>query len=299
MHSFTQEEIINKFISIHGDKYDYSKIIYTNMKTKVTIICPIHGEFQQTPKDHIHKKLGCPKCGKHPVIDLKSFIEKASTIHENYYSYSKASYVSSKTPLIITCPKHGDFTQDPSSHLQGQGCPKCTKYRKRYTTESFIKEANIIHNNKYNYNKFTYIKAHTKSTITCPKHGDFQQQPIVHLRGHGCPLCRESNGEKVIAKYLTDNNISYIREYTFSGCKDQQVLPFDFYLPCLNTCIEFDGVQHFRPTNGFGGEAAFNILKYHDNIKSTYCRNYNIKLIRIPYTDIKKVPNILDEKLGP
>lgn len=129
----TLQTFIQKAISIHGDKYDYSKVNYVNQKTKVTIICPIHREFKQTPSIHL-KGHGCPKCGFNNTstskkLTLDQFVTKANCIHDNYYSYDKVNYINSYTKVIITCPIHGDFKQTPSSHLSGRGCPKCNKSR--------------------------------------------------------------------------------------------------------------------------------------------------------------------------
>lgn len=126
----TLDEIIKKAKEIHGDKYDYSKIIFTKMHDKVTIICPIHGEFEQTLSKHISKNQGCPKCGKEKASNSKcytteEFIKKAREIHGNKYDYSKTNYNGIKQEVEIICPKHGSFLQIPNYHLCGHGCPSC------------------------------------------------------------------------------------------------------------------------------------------------------------------------------
>lgn len=121
---FTNDTFIEKAKKIHGDKYDYSKVNYVNKTTKVKIICPIHGEFEQRPDDHLHKQAGCPKCGR-GVYTQDAFIQKCRKIHGNKYDYSKTIYKSIKDKIIITCPEHGDFEQLTRAHLQGEGCFKC------------------------------------------------------------------------------------------------------------------------------------------------------------------------------
>lgn len=116
-------------IEIHGQKYDYSKSIYLNAKTKVIITCPVHGDFFQTPDSHIRKS-GCPKCkiDNARIINMSNkfeFENKALIIHENKYNYSKFNYVSSRYKSIIICPIHGDFLTNANDHLSGCGCPKC------------------------------------------------------------------------------------------------------------------------------------------------------------------------------
>lgn len=126
----TQDDVLKNFRKVHGDKYDYSKVVFTKMHNKVTVICPEHGEFQITPSKHILGQ-GCTKCGiesrrEKQFKTLEDFIEKSRVVHGEKYDYSKSEYVSAKTPLVITCKKHGDFLQKPNDHLDGHGCPKCT-----------------------------------------------------------------------------------------------------------------------------------------------------------------------------
>lgn len=127
--SSTTKNFINSASMIHNNKYDYSKVEYINSTTKICIICPEHGKFYQTPANHLQGQ-GCPKCGlnntiKSLLLTQDQFINRAKIIHNNYYDYSKVVYDRSKTKVIITCPKHGDFEQTPHEHLSGNGCPKC------------------------------------------------------------------------------------------------------------------------------------------------------------------------------
>ena len=121
--------------------------------------------------------------------------------------------------------------------------------------------------------------------ITCQKHGDFHQTPHNHLAGNGCPICRESKGESQIAKWLDDNNIKYIRQHRFPDCKFKLPLPFDFYLPKHNICIEYQGIQHFKPRSKFGGVKEFEKMKERDMIKVKYCNEKGISLLVISYLD--------------
>ena len=120
-----------------------------------------------------------------------------------------------------------------------------------------------------------------------------------HLNsGHGCPICRNSIGEKRIKKYLIERGIEFIPQYSFSDCKYKKALVFDFYLPELNVCVEYDGIQHFQPVDfaGKGKEWAkkqFEESKLRDEIKNSYCKSHNIKILRIKYT--QDVDNVLDD----
>lgn len=123
-------EFIDKARKIHGNKYDYSKVDYVNHKTKVCIVCPKHGDFWQTPICHLSGQ-GCIKCAGKEQKTTEQFIKEAKEVHGCKYEYSRCNYVNSKTKVIVTCPKHGDFLITPSIHLQGQGCPDCKRFKAR------------------------------------------------------------------------------------------------------------------------------------------------------------------------
>lgn len=187
------EEFITKATKIHGNKYDYSKTNYISAKTKVTIICSEHGEFEQTPSSHL-QGCGCILCTRKTVFNTKDFIIKAATVHKDKYDYSNTVYVDSKTKVVIICPKHGKFLQRPNEHLNGRGCLECSGL-KPLTTELFIKRAQEIHGNKYDYTNTNYINNHTKVTIICPEHGCFKQTPANHINNvQECPKCLKRFG---------------------------------------------------------------------------------------------------------
>jgi len=287
---------------VHNNKYDYSLVNYINSKTKVKIICPEHGEFEQ--RADIHKNgNGCKKCsdikrGNKRKMTKNIFIEKSNFIHNNKYDYSLVNYVNSKTKVEIICPEHGKFNQIPSLHInQKQGCPKCGKRKsinkRTKSNKSFLKQANIIFDNKYEY-KEEYKNCSDLIEIICPKHGKFFKTPNNHLsKKQGCPKCFSSKGEHEIMRVLEENDIDYITQHTFEGCVGKRSLKFDFYLPDYNMCIEYDGVQHFKPINHFGGYKGFMETKKRDYIKNEYCESNNINLIRIGYQDYDNIKDIL------
>jgi very-short-patch-repair endonuclease len=116
---------IEKAKLIHNNIYDYSKVNYINADTQIIIICKIHGEFIQIPDFHINRKCGCPKCANNVKLDLLEFIDKSNQIHNNVYDYSKVEYINNRSPIIIICKIHGEFTQIPFVHLLNHGCPSC------------------------------------------------------------------------------------------------------------------------------------------------------------------------------
>jgi hypothetical protein len=115
----------------------------------------------------------------------------------------------------------------------------------------------------------------------------------MHLSGKGCSICNESKGEKLIYNFLVNNNIKFVKQKRFLDCKNVHTLPFDFYLPDYNVCIEYNGEQHYNPVKYFGGIKSFNLQKINDNIKSNYCLQNNIKLIIINKNNEKKINKLL------
>lgn len=312
MKKITKEDFIQKANMIHYNKYDYSKFEYLNNRIKSIIICPIHGEFEQTADNHVNQKQGCKICGKissstNRTKSLEEYITDANKKHDFKYDYSKVVYNGNKKFITIICPIHGEFNQRADEHLK-YGCQKCAVIERAKlqikNIEYFLEKVKHIHGDLYDYSKFEYIGDKVKSIIICKKHGEFLQSPNSHTnRKAGCPICKLSKGELQIRNWLDLNNIKYKTEQKFRECKHNSYLPFDFYLPELDICIEYDGIQHFKPMS-YGSDntlkTKINNLKtiqYRDNIKTQFCIDNNIKLIRIPYTEFDNITTILEREL--
>jgi len=290
----TTEEFIEKAKAVHSEKYDYSLVEYINAKTKVKIICPEHGVFEQRPNLHVSQKQGCSKCRYIKIKQQRSmskyeFIEKAKQIHGNKYDYSLVNYVNNYTKVKIICPEHGIFKQFPNNHLIGRNCNKCgnkiSRLKQIKNTQYFIQKAKAVHGDRYDYSLVDYQGINKNIKVICLKHGVFTQRADHHLNGHGCPACNEPKGEEATAKYLDDKNIDYLKQYRFNDCINKRPLPFDFYLPNNNVLIEYDGRQHYKPIDFFGGEKGLKYRRQNDAIKNKYCKDNNIKLIRIKYNE--------------
>lgn len=186
-------ERINKDVFVsrskikHHNRYDYSKVDYKGLQTKVRIICPDHGEFWQKPALHLNGN-GCQKCFATPKSSTDEFIRKAQTIFGDKYDYSKVDYKGNKTKVCIICPEHGEWWMTPNNHLRNHRCPGCFGTPK-HTNEQFIKIARKVHGNKYDYSKVDYSGNKRKVCIICPEHGEFWQGAATHLRGNGCSKC--------------------------------------------------------------------------------------------------------------
>jgi hypothetical protein len=292
MKKVNKNEFIERSNLKHNKKYDYSLINYVGLFSEIEIICPIHGLFKQTPQNHLTNN-GCSKCSKRYKLTTEEFIEKAKEIHVNVYGYSLTNYINNYTKINIICSKHGVFKQKPTHHINRKdGCPKCSGKNK--TTDEFIKECKLLNEDKYDYSLVKYINNKIKVKIICSEHGIFEQTPDAHLgQKQGCPKCNESKGEKQIMTYLINKEIKFIYNKRFLDCKDNKQLPFDFYLPDYNMCIEYDGDQHYRSIKHFGGDKSFLDRQKKDMIKTNYCFDNKIKLIRCDKNNIINLPEML------
>lgn len=287
----------NKSNKKHNYKYNYDKSVYINNYTKLIITCPEHGDFVQKPITHYIQGCGCPKCGfvkmsEKKLSNISIFIKKSNNVHNFLYNYRNSIYKNSKTKIEIICEKHGSFFQVPYVHLGGHGCLKCaneeSSKRQISNKKEFTIKAIMVHGNIYDYSLVDYKGAGKKIKIICKKHGIFDQIPSSHLQGHGCKFCRESKGEREVEKVLNNMKICYIKQKRFIGCRYKLPLPFDFYLPDYNTCIEFDGELHFGIKVHFDYDKE--IIKLRDDIKTKYCKDNTINLFRISYKE-----NIIDK----
>ena len=292
--STTKEEFIKKSRAVHGNKYDYSKVEYVNGQTKVCIICPEHGEFWQTPGNHLSGS-GCPKCsGKNKKTTLE-FISDAVKKHGNKYDYSKVNYTNNHTKICIICPEHGEFWQTPNKHLRGDGCPYCS-FNKKLDTVKFIERAKMVHGDKYDYSKIDYLNNRTKVCIICSEHGEFWQTPANHLMGVACPKCAHvlSKLEKEVETILKEQNIGFEAQKKFPWLKRIQPLSLDFYLPEYYIAIECQGEQHFKPVDYFGGMEELNYVKERDEKKRELCEENGVKVLY--FSDIQYSENVINNK---
>lgn len=221
--AMTHRELIDKFNLIHNYEYNYSEVNFINRSTKISIICTTHGRFLQTPGNHLQGKK-CRKCAKERaskarIMTLDEFQRKANIRHNNTFDYSMVEYVNSQTKVKILCERHGLFEQTPTCHIGGQGCPVCGKEsmasKNRMPLEEFIKEANTVHNDTFDYSKVVYKNNSTKIIIGCPVHGEVLISPARHLQKYGCPKCgNEKKGGYLKSDYVTKANGRICTFYT-------------------------------------------------------------------------------------
>lgn len=195
---------IQKFQEVHGNTYDYSKVLYVNSSIKVEIICKEHGSFWHTPGNHLNGK-GCPQCQGNKQKDTKQCIEDFIKVHGNTYDYSNVVYLCQLDKVEIVCKEHGVFTQTPTNHLSGKGCPKCQDVTK--TTQQCIEDFKKVLGDTYDYSKVQYINYRTKVEILCKEHGAFYQRPGSHISGSGCPKCQNHNQDTLYVLKCLDTGL--------------------------------------------------------------------------------------------
>jgi hypothetical protein len=211
----SKEEFIKYAMITHDNYYDYSKVEdFTDTHEKVTIICPVHGEFKQKVYSHRYGS-GCEKCsyiqrGLNGRVSFKEYVKRAFDKFGEKYEYIEDSYTTINNKISYICNIHGIVTQKAETHLKSQGCAKCFTKNEKHTTDSFIEKASLKHGNFYNYDKTVYGNSNTdKVIITCPFHGDFKQAPMGHLSGQGCKSCaiiKSNIGYKNLIKEDIENS---------------------------------------------------------------------------------------------
>lgn len=289
---------IEKAVKVWGNTYDYSKVVYTGTKDKVTLVCPIHGDFLVIPGDHLNLHRGCPKCGNarkgaFRKKTTKDFIEKAIKVHGTEYTYEKTEYVNGNTDITITCQKHGDFTTNPYHYLHGGICPQCAheqqSTRQTLTLPEFIFRARAVHGDKYDYSKVNYVDGKTPVTIICPIHGEFQQKPYYHLAGNGCQSCgvRESKAQNEIYEFCCNLLGS---ENVIQNCR-KEIYPYeiDIYIPSLKVGIEYNGILWH--SDRFTEDQNYHLKKLNK------CNQKGIKLIQVFEDEYKNHRDIVLSKI--
>lgn len=280
----TTDDFIKRATEIHGNKYNYSKVLYERSDKDVIIICQKHGEFTQRPLHHLSNRSGCPKCSHELTannlrLSNEEFIEKAKQMHGDAYDYSLTNYINTNTNVIIICPKHNlKFEQTPKQHLcYGHGCIKCGNESRtiKLSNEEFIEKAQERHQNLYDYSLVNYINTITKIIIICRKHDRFELLPYTHLKGAKCPkcnlcpkceifrtwgelcmICKDMQDKKTHRKTKELEVVKFLKEFipdhefihnksVGRDCTDGHLFP-DIRLDCLyyNLIVEVDEYKH-------------------------------------------------------
>lgn len=303
-HSMYSEAFYSKMKTIHPDIMILGE--YIDSKTKIKLKCLIDGyEWYSDPAHLIHRKHGCPKCGGSLKLTNDEFLHRLKIEHPNLVALTE--YINDSTKVKMHCNIcNNEWYASPSHLHQGRGCPECAIQSKHdkfaKSIDQFIEEMKLV--DPTIIITGNYVNGRTPIECKCSVCGSiWYPTPSNLLAGKGCSVCASSKGEKRVAHYLRLLNINYEPEYRFDDCRYKYPLPFDFYIPSLNTCIEFDGQQHYFPVM-FGNqsyddaESAFLLNKTKDKIKTDYCKSKNINLIRIPYWEYDNIDKILEKHVS-
>ena len=295
------------------DEY-YVKTAYVNRNTKVLFhhnICD--SDFWMTPSAFVHAGSRCTnkKC-LHNRLSL-AMKDSPEEFQEKFNKQSNGEYIllsdyhSSNEKVLIKHNECGNsFWISPNRFLQGQGCSNSECIRKRirekraFTEEEFIQQLNTYNDSLSLLSNYTNMN--TKVTMQCKKCNyiwDVNPSNLLYDKT-SCPKCKTSHGERVISKYLDNNNIIYEYQKKFDSLLGvgNGKLSYDFYLPNENMLIEFQGKQHYKPVSAYGGEEQFKVQQEHDRRKRQYANDNNIKLLEIPYWDYENIEEILTRELG-
>ena len=291
-------EFIKEYIESFG--YKLLSEEYINSRTKLQLQCP-NGHIFKMTYSSFQQGTRCKTCWhknsseyfKFTYGYVKEYIENEG------YKLLSTEYINANSYVEVECPKGNKFKTKFGSFKSGHRCRECyfIYENNKTTTHSYEYIKNKMLSEGYKLLSEEYINAHTKLQVQCPYGHIFEQKYNSFQQGYRCPYCNESKGEKEIRTILNSLNIEYIPQYKFDDCKFKYVLPFDFYLPQYNVLIEFDGVQHFKIIKHFGGFDRFVDRIIRDTIKNEYCKENDIKLIRISYKEIDKIEEILIKEL--
>lgn len=280
---------------------------YVDAKTPTEHYCEVHDIVSKIAPYNALNGAGCEQCRCEKISNQRRKLEDeyiAELAVKNPTVKLVGKYIGARIPVPHYCEIHKVVWDiSPGATLQGQGCQLCKNERignaLRKSEEQYIKELSIVNPNIILCG--TYRNANIPTRHKCLIHNyEWYPIPTNILKGHGCPKCNESKGEAQIARWLERHCANNTPQKKFLDCIDIKPLPFDFYIPEYNVCIEYQGEQHYRPVN-FGGisdeEAYDNFIttQRHDEIKRNYCSKNNIKLICIPY--FENVGEYLDKNL--
>ena len=279
-----------------GDEYEVIGD-YVNTHTHVLLRHKCGNDFLMTPHSFLQGQR-CPKCQhrsyKKTTDEFKE--EMYNLVGNEYELYDE--YINTKTPIKIKHNKCNQiYTVTPSMFLSGNRCPYCASNAKVSTEQFKDRIENSIGSDYELVGEFVNMITKVKMLHKICGNTYYANPNDITSRNSGCPYCKKSKGEDKISNFLDKYKIEYEPQKRFSNCVDCYTLPFDFYLPQYNTCIEYDGHLHYMIVDYFGGKESYDRTVKHDNIKTQYCNDNDIDLIRIPYWDYDNIETILCRKL--
>lgn len=200
------QKFIEKSVAVHGNTYDYSKVVYAKGTANVEIICRVHGPFIQMRGNHV-AGYGCKKCTPQKT-SKDDFIRRAREKHGDFFDYSSVSFKKTRDKVEIICPTHGSFFQQARDHMRGIGCRKCSNDAIRVGFKEFLDRAVAKHGDKYIYHEPEWT-GDARTVIECRKHGKFSQFWYNHTIGDGCQDCGKLSLEDFLERAKAVHGSTY------------------------------------------------------------------------------------------
>ena len=295
---FTYEEV-KEYIENYG--LELLSKEYNSNKDKLLMKCEKGHTFKRTLASFKYSTQHCPHCYKEIYNKDKklNYNEVKSYVESQGYELISEEYINCDTKLIMKCPRGHKCAISWSNFRSGKRCRICRQIESSNRQKlSYKNVKEYIESQGYELISDNYINNREKILLKCPEGHEFYVRLDLFKVGTRCPQCNvKSHGQKEIENILNKYNIDFNIEYKFDKCRFKYALPFDFYLSDYNICIEFDGRQHYEIVKHFGGLNGFIETKIRDTVKTEYCKNNNIKLIRIPYWNIDNIEEILIKEL--
>ena len=275
--------------NFNKEGYELISREYIKANQKLQYKCP-NGHIHEMSYNSFQQGHRCPTCQKSIKYEY-DFIKEYFEQHG--FRLLSDSYEKAHGKLLCECKNgHKHFT----TWVNFRKRPICLECEGKIVNAKIIKEK--VEKEGYFLKTDNYINNRQKLEFKCPKNHTFFMSWHDFNGGCRCPHCKVSKGEDEIRRILNFWNIEFVSQKRFENCRDSLELPFDFYIPSLNACIEYDGEQHYKPIEVFGGEIGYAKTKRHDEIKTHFCKDNNINLIRIPYWEFNNIENILKQNLN-
>lgn len=279
----TRQDVENQFFDLVGDEYTILSEYECSKKPILIRHNKCSFEYKTLTSNFISQGCRCPKCKHKLKYTTETFKKKVSEISTGFTVLGEYKNVKTKIKMRHdTCGYIFDTL--PINFLKGRRCAFCSG--KYLNDELFHKKIDSFSDS----DEYKFLEKYKGTTtkilvqhVTCG--AIYKVTPHKFMSGERCPFCNEPHGEKEIRKWLEKHNISYQAQKKFEKCINKKELPFDFYLPNIKACIEFDGEQHFKEVEFFGGKKGLEKRMKNDSIKDEFCFDNGIKLIRIKFNE--------------
>lgn len=299
------QEWIKLFNEKHSGKYDYSlnKEIKTSY-SDIEMICKQGHHFTQKASRHLRGD-GCPYCANSIRHTKEQFVERANKKFNGKFKYI-GDYINNSTNMLMECPEHGLFEMTPHHHLTSPyGCPECANIgkglKKRISIDNIKKRLYKIFGDRITLKEETYTLINEPCEFVCKEHGEFTYTADKLLHGGKCPSCNTPLGESLVFDFLKNNGYKFKRQFRIDISKlfGRRKLRVDFmvFIEDRRYAIEVNGEQHYRHISLFHAEDEFIEQQIRDNEVRNWCKNNNVKLIEIRYSQLKNIDKILKRKL--